>query len=73
MALITGVTYLDYKLNFSTAPLIFALCASGLASPFLGVMWGLRGGQYSVVQHFGCFVIYVGAILGGMLALVVVL
>jgi hypothetical protein len=73
LALIFGVTYRDYALTGATVPLILILGASGFLSPFIGMMFGLQGGRYSATQHFGCFVIYLSALLGGIGAVSVLL
>jgi hypothetical protein len=66
LGLMFGVTYMGYGLTGATVPLILVLGASGVISPFIGVMFGLQGGRYSATQHFGCSVIYLAAILAAI-------
>jgi len=73
LALIFGVTYMGYGLTGATVPLILVLGASGVVSPFIGMMFGLQGGRYSITQHFGCSVIYLVALLAAIGGIVVLL
>ncbi|MDQ7024341.1 MAG: hypothetical protein Q9P01_03560 [Anaerolineae bacterium] len=70
MALLFGVTDFEYQLTGSTVPLILVLGASGFLSPLVGVMFGLQSGRYSATRHVGCFILYIGLILGVIAALV---
>ena len=73
LALIFRVNYQGYMLTGATVPLILVLGASGVISPFIGVMFGLQGGRYSATQHFGCSVFFLAGILAAIGAVVVFL
>lgn len=73
MAWLFGVTDFEYQLTGSTVPLILVLGASGVLSPLVGVMFGLQSGRYSATRHIGCFILYMGLILGAIVVFVVAL
>lgn len=73
IALTFGVSELQYQLTWTSAPFVLLFCASGFLSPFVGIMWGLQGGRYSITRHIGCFLLYIIAILAAMFGVSVLL
>jgi hypothetical protein len=59
----------EYQLNWNSFFLIALLCVSGLASPVIGVLFGLQTGFYSVFKHIVAFAFYIILILAGIVAL----
>ena len=49
-------------------PFVCILGVSAIGSPFVGALFGAQSGIYSVVRHIGCFILYIGALVGGMFA-----
>lgn len=45
---------------------ILMLCLSGVASPFIGILFGLQTGFYSVGKHIAAFLLYLIIILAGV-------
>ena len=71
MAMVRGVSNFpaSYQLNWNSFFLVALLCVSGLASPVIGVLFGLQTGFYSVFKHLVAFALYIILILGGIVAL----
>lgn len=53
-----------YTLSWWTLPAIGLLLISGVASPAVGVLVGVRLGKYSIIAHIMYFAIYVGLVMG---------
>lgn len=64
-----GVEGLEFRVKGVAAPLMLLLCVSGFISPLFGVLFGARGGKYHFTQHMGCFFVYAGLIIAGILGL----
>ncbi|MGJ3237298.1 MAG: hypothetical protein ACFE0Q_01185 [Anaerolineae bacterium] len=70
LILLFGVQGLPFDLQLSglAFPFICIIGISAILSPFIGMLFGAQSGAYSSIRHMGCFVLYLGALIGGMVA-----
>jgi uncharacterized membrane protein len=70
LALLTGgITDFNLELTVATLPVILLLGLSAFISPFLGVALGLQSGQYRMGRHIVYFLIWLGLLMTGIIAL----
>src|SRR5688572_29105745 len=70
MAMTWGISNFppEFQLNWNSFFLVALLCVSGLASPVMGVLFGLQSGFYSVGKHVVAFLLYLIILLIGVVA-----
>src|SRR5690606_3171735 len=75
LAMIFRVTNTKYEINLLAISLLFVCISdvSAILSPFVGALFGAQSGMYSVVRHIGCFVLYIIALIGAMIAAIIYL
>ncbi len=64
-----GITDINLKLTVATLPVILLLGVSALISPLLGVALGLQSGPYRMGRHIVYFLIWLGLLMTGIIAL----
>lgn len=69
LAIFTQADLYGFVITGAGFPVVLLLCVAGMVSPFVGVLWGLRGGQYNVTAHLGCFGISIILVIGIAIAL----
>lgn len=68
LALSNGISDVNFQVSQSAIVPVACLGISALVSPVFGLLFGLRRG-YSIPRHCGCFILYIGVLIGAVIVL----
>lgn len=68
IALIAGIEGSTFQIRGLAVIPVGLLGLSALLSPIIGLFMGLRNG-YAMTQHCGCFILYIGFAIAGVIVL----
>jgi len=62
-----------FAIGAGALPFTLLLLVSALLSPFIGILFGVRGGDYRLTRHVGCFGLWLGLLLLGIVVVTVLM
>lgn len=64
-----GIVDLNMQFSLSSLPFICVIGLSALASPFIGIFFGLQRGEYSSTRHMGCSLLWLSILILAVMVL----